>query len=355
MRKVTQLAIAKEYINEILSLNGDSLDDRESEELEFKEQFSLSGLSDYYKSFAGFANNQGGHLVFGIQNLPRVPVGLTEKSLDQFRNIDPQRITQDLLEVFSASMQWEQVEADTGGKIFGIFRIYEAITKPIIAKKNHGRKQSIRAGEIYYRYAGRTQKIQHAELEAIIQGRIQETIDQWMDLMSKIAKIGPQHVTLLDTAKRSLEAGDNTILTIDEKLMKKIELIKSEKFSMNDGVEALEVVGDVRPIFGIIQEVKENLLTEYPFSATEVAKAVKDQLPEISRNKVWETIKNENMKNNEEYSVYNFRNKKQEDSYKETRILPSGTPSIYNHKAVEFIIAKLKSQYPDPQTNDQNS
>ena len=43
------------------------------EKLEFKEQFSLSGLSDYYKSFAGFANNQGGHLVYGIQNSPRVP------------------------------------------------------------------------------------------------------------------------------------------------------------------------------------------------------------------------------------------------------------------------------------------
>ena len=349
------MAIVKEYINEILSLNGNALDDRESEELEFKEQFSLAGLSDYYKSFAGFANNRGGHLVYGIQNSPRIPVGLTEKSLEQFKKIDPQKITQDLLEVFSTSIQWEQAEVKAEGKTFGIFRIHEATTKPIIAKKTDGKNQPIRAGEIYYRYAGRTQKIQYAELEAIIQGRIQVIINQWMDLMSKIAQIGPQNVTLLNTEKRSLEASDDTFLTINEELFEKIEFIKKGNFSTVDGVESLEIVGDVRPILGVIQEVKENILTEYPLSATEVAKAVKDQLPEISRNKVWETIKNENMKNNEEYSIYNFRNKKQEDSYKETRILPSGTPSIYNHKAVEFIIVKLKSQDPDPQTNDQNS
>ena len=347
------MTIAKEYINEILSLNGNALDDRESEELEFKEQFSLAGLSDYYKSFAGFANNRGGYLVYGIQNSPRVPIGLTEKSLDQFRNIDPQRITQDLLEVFSANIQWEQIEADTGSKIFGIFRIHEATTKPIIAKKTDGKNQPIRAGEIYYRYAGRTQKIQYAELEAIIQGRIQVIINQWMDLISKIAKIGPQNVTLLDTGKRSLETGDNTILTIDEELFEKIEFIKRGNISTNDE-EAFEIVGDVRPILGIIQEVKENLLAEYPFSATEVAKTVKEQLPNISRNKVWEIIKNTDMKNNRNYSVYNFRNKKQEDLYKETGKIPGGTPSIYNNKAIEFIIATLKDQESTSQTHDQN-
>ena len=348
------MAIVDEYINEILSLNEDALDDRESEELEFKEQFSLSGLSDYYKSFAGFANNRGGHLIYGIQNSPRVPVGLTERNLDQFRNIDPQRITQDLLEVFSASIQWEQAEVAANGNIYGVFKIHEVPRKPIIAKKNHGRNQSIKAGEIYYRYAGRTQKIEYAELEAIIQGRIQQVIDQWMNLMSKIAKIGPQNVTLLNNQTRSLEAGDNTLLTIDEELFGKIEFIKQGHFSTDDEVEALEIVGDVRPILGVIQEVKENLLTEYPLSATEVVVAVKEQLPNISRNKVWETIKNNNMKNNREYSVYNFRNKKQEDLYKETGKLPSGTPSIYSHEAVDFIVTILKSEDPTPQANDED-
>ena len=177
----------------------------------------------------------------------------------------------------------------------------------MIAKKD---AEGIKNGEIYYRYAGRTQKIQYAELEAIIQERIQKVIEQWMGLMSKIASIGPQNVALLDIEKGSLETGDNTILAIHEELFQKIKFLNKGHSLTNDEVDALEIVGDVRPILGVIQEVKENILTEYPLSATEVAKAVKEQLPEISTNKVWEIIKNENMKNNEEYSIYNFRNKK---------------------------------------------
>ena len=233
--------------------------------------------------------------------------------------------------------------------------IHEVPRKPIIAKKNHGRNQSIKAGEIYYRYAGRTQKIEYAELEAIIQGRIQQVIDQWMNLMSKIAKIGPQNVTLLNNQTRSLEAGDDTFLTIDEELFGKIEFVKQGHFSTDDEVEALEIVGDVRPILGVIQEVKENLLAEYPLSATEVAKVVKEQLPNISRNKVWETIKNNNMKNNREYSVYNFRNKKQEELYEKSGKLPTATPSIYNYNAVDFIVNTLEIQNSALQANDQDS
>ena len=349
------MAIAKEYISEILSLNGDALDDRESEELEFKEQFSLSGLSDYYKSFAGFANNRGGYLIYGIQNSPRVPVGLRERNLDQFRNIDPQRITQDLLEVFSANIRWEQAEVVADGNIYGVFKIHEVHRKPIIARKNQGRNQSIKAGEIYYRYAGRTQKIGYAELEAIIQGRIQQVIDQWMELMSKIAKIGPQNVTLLNNQTRSLETGDDTFLTIDEELFGQIEFIKQEHFSKGNRVEALEIVGDVRPILGVIQEVKENLLAEYPLSATELARAVKEQLPDISRNTVWKVIKDNDMKNNRDYSAYNFRNRKQEELYKEIGKLPAATPSIYNHNAVDFIVNMLESQNSTSQANDQDS
>ncbi len=349
------MATLKEYISEILSLNGDALDDRESEKLEFKEQFSLSGLSDYYKSFAGFANNRGGYLVYGIQNSPRFPVGLTEKSLDQFKRIDPQRITQDLLEVFSARIQWEQAEVDASGKTYGVFKIHQVRKKPIIAIKNYGKNQSIKAGEIYYRYAGRTQKIQYAELEAIIQERIQENIDQWMELMSKIAKIGPQNVTLLNDQTHSLETGDGTFLTIDEELFGQIEFVKQEHFSKGDEVETLEIVGNVRPILGVIQEVKENLLAEYPLSATEVARAVKERLPDISRNTVWTVIKDNDMKNNRDYSAYNFRNRKQEELYKESGKLPAATPSIYNHNAVDFIVNTLESQNSTSQANDQNS
>ena len=172
--------------------------------------------------------------------------------------------------------------------------------------------------------------------------------------MSKIAKIGPQNVALFDTEKRSLEAGDNTILTIDEELFEKIKFVKEGDFSTKDGAEALKIVGDVVPIMEVVHKVKENLLDEYPLSATDLFKAVKKQLPDISRNIVWGTIKSKDMKNNRDYSVYNFRNRKHEELYKETGKLPGGTPSIYSHKAIDFIVDTLKSQESSSQANAQN-
>ena len=86
-------------------------------------------------------------------------------------------------------------------KSFGVFRIFEARTKPIIAKKDEGKDQIIKNGEIYYRYGGRTQKIQYAELESIINRRVEQNNKHWLDLMSKIATAGPQNAAILDTER----------------------------------------------------------------------------------------------------------------------------------------------------------
>ena len=345
------MAIRKCDIKEILRMDRDTLNSQESEEIEFKEQFNLAGLADYLKDFAAFANNRGGYLIFGVKDSPRVLEGLNSKSIKHFQKVDPEKITAFLLELFSPNIRWEQRGVEIDGNVYGIFKIEKALTKPVIAKKD---AESIKNGEIYYRYSGRTQKIQYAELEAIIQGRIQENINQWMDLMSKIAKIGPQNVALLDTEKRSLETSDNTILTIDEELFKKIKFLNEKKFSTNDETETLKIVGDVVSTVEVVKKEKENLLSEYPLSALEVVEAVKEQLSDIGPNMVWETIKNNDMKNNREYSVYNFRSRKQEELYKESGKLPAVTPSIYNYKAVDFIVNTLKNRNSTLQANNRD-
>lgn len=342
----------REDIREILRSNGETLYHRENEKLEFKEQFNFAGLADYLKDFAAFANNQGGHLVFGVTDSPWMFQGLNAKSIEQFKKIDPERITGFLLDIFSSEIRWAKTDFEIDGKICGVFKIEEAFPKPVMAKKN---AESIKDGEIYYRYAGRTQKIQAAELEAIIQQRIQENDSQWRNLVSKIAEIGPQNVALLNTEKWVIEAGNAPILTIDEKLTKKLQFIKDGHFSTEGGSTVLKVVGDVVPILGVIQEGTENLLAKYHLSARELANEVKEQLPRIGENKVWKTIKDNGMKVNPEYSVYNFRNKKQEDQYKASGCLPSGTPSIYNQKAVDFIVAILKRQESSSQADNPDS
>jgi len=338
--------IDQKEIEELVHLKGETLFHREGQELEFKEQFNLAALADYFKDFAAFSNNRGGYIIHGIKDTPRTRIGLSEKSISQFEKIDPEKITGYLLEIFSSNIQWEAALIITAGVSLGVFKIYEAATKPVIAKKDEGKDQTIKNGEVYFRYGGRTQKIQSAELENIINKRIEQNNQHWLDLMSKIGKAGPQNVVILDTEHALIEKDDTKILVLDDDLAKKLKFIKEGQFVEKDGAATLKLVGDVVPIdkIEVIRRVKENLIKSYPFSALEVVDEVQKIYPPAKQNEVWKVIAENDLKSNLDYSAYNFRNKRQEDTYIKTKILPSGTPSIYNENAVIFIAKVLRGE-----------
>lgn len=339
------MSINEKTIKEFLRLSGSYLYHRESQELEFKEQFNLSGLADYFRDFAAFSNNRGGYLIFGVKDSPRLPNGMSEKSIEQFNKLDPEKITGYLLEIFSSDIRWNQAVIIIDGKHFGVFKIFESMSKPVIAKKDEGKEQTIKNGDIFYRYGGRTQKIQYAELEIIIQRRIEQNNQHWFDLVSKIAKAGPQNAAILDTEKSLIEKGESKILVIEDALASKLKFIKEGQFSEKDGAATLKLIGDVVPINSVevIKKVKENLLKEYPLSAKELCESIISMLPNARQNIIWAVIKENDIKNNPDYSVYNFRNKKQEDEFFKSGKIPSGTPSIYNTKAVDYIVKIIKS------------
>ncbi len=330
-------------IKELLRPKGKYLFHRENQELEFKESFNLAGLANYFRDFAAFANNRGGYIIFGVKDAPRQPIGLITKSLKVFESIDSEKITGFLLEIFSSDIKWDQQTYSIGKKIFGVFYIYEALTKPIIARKDEGRDQIIKNGDIYYRYGGRTQKIQFAELESIINKRIEINNNQWMDLVRKIGKAGPSNAAILDSERGLIEKDDSKVLLIDEKLVKKLKFIKEGEFVEKKGQATLKLIGDVVPSnkIDIVKKIKENLLKEYPFSAKEVAEEIRKKIKNIKQYEIWNAIKENDLKNNPDYAAYNFRNKKQEDEYKNKGILPNNTPSIYNQNAIDFLVNVL--------------
>ncbi len=340
------MTIEEDDILELLRVKDGRLHHREGQELEFKEQFSLAGLADYFRDFAAFANNRGGYLVFGVKDAPRILIGMSAKSIEQFEKIDPEKITGYLLEIYSSDIYWTQVKVEIGDMQFGGFRIRPAVTKPVIAKKDGGKDNIIKNGEVYFRYGGRTQKIQSAELENIINRRIEQHNQCWLDLMGKIGRAGPQNVAILDTEKALIEKDDTRVLVLDEGLARKLKFIKEGEFVEKGGEATLKLVGDVIPVdkVEVVQRVKENLTKTYPLSANELATEVKKLLPGAWQNQIWTCIKENGLKDNTDYSAYNFRNKLHEDKYKETGTVPSVTPSIYNKAAADFIVKVLKEQ-----------
>lgn len=332
-------------IKNLLSLRKDgSLYHRESQTLEFKESFNFAGLSEYFRDFAAFANNKGGWLIFGVKDRPkRELIGLNDKSSEQFDKIDPEKISGFLLDLFSGNIVWKHDVVEIQGMNFGFFFIEEAKIKPIICKKDEG---EIRNGEIYFRYGGRTQKIQYAELEDIINHRIERQNSQWMDLISKIGKSGPQNAAILDLDKGAISKNNSQILVVDDKLIKGINWIKEGSFNEKEGAPTLKLVGEVQPIdtVEVIKKERVNRLKEYPLSAKELADTIKAKA-NISSNNVWRIINENNIKSNPDYSIYNFRNKKQEEQYGKDGIVPNGVPSIYKESTIDFIIKIYQNEH----------
>lgn len=330
-------------IEDILKLNSEGyLFHREKSDLEYKENFNFAGLEEYLRDFAAFANNRGGYLVFGIKNAPREPIGMSEKSKTQFQQIDQEVISGHINELFSPAIEWEQMEIEKHGVIFGLFYVYEATIKPVIAKRDEGKGQTIKNGEVYYRYAGRTQKIEYAELEQIINNRIKQTNDEWKSLVTKIGNIGPNNAAVLDTEKGVVEKNEQSVLVIDKDLLDQIKFIREGEFTEKNGATALKVFGNVRPVdqVEVTKILNRDLNDLYPYTWTELVTNIQSNIENVGRNKISELIKEYDIKNNRRYSAYRFLNKQQQEQYEKDRVLPS-VPSIYNANAIEFLTSKL--------------
>lgn len=335
-----------EEIKQLLRLREDgNLYHRESQTLEFKEAFNFAGLAEYFRDFAAFANNKGGWLIFGVKDRPkRELIGLSDKSYDQLDKFDPEKISGFLLNIFTGNIEWEHDVLEISGQKFGVFYISEASVKPIICKKDEG--DILKNGEIYFRYGGRTQKIQYAELEAIINRRIEQQNNQWMDLVSKIAKSGPQNAAILDVEKGLIEKNNSQILVIDDSLAREMKWIKEGHFTEKEGAPALKLIGEVQPVdtVEVIKKEKVNRLREYPLSAKELAEAVKGKT-NINQQDVWRIINENHIKDNSDYSIYNFRNKRQEETFEQTGIVPKGVPSIYKTSTVDYIVQIIRNEH----------
>ena len=331
----------QEIITNLLKLKDDgNLYHRESQFLEFKESFNLAGLADYYRDFAAFANNKGGYLIYGVTDRPRRElIGLSEKAIEQFDKLDPEIVTGHLLDIFKGDIEWEHDIFKIGGLSFGSFYIHQAGVKPIICAKDEGKDQVLKNGEIYYRYGGRTQKILATELEAIISQRIEQTNNQWLDLVQKIGQAGPANAAILDTEKGIIEKKNSQILVVDEELVKGIKWIKEGEFKERNGAKTLKLVGEVSPVdhVEVIKRVKENRLKDYPLAASQLIEEIKKRVPPIKQHEIYAILKENDLKNNKEYSTYVFRNNGQEEEFEKDGTLPSGIPSIYKPSAVGFV------------------
>lgn len=218
---------------------------RESSDLEYKENFHRGDDTlKYIKTLVAMANNKGGRIIFGVQNSPHIPVGMSNT---RFSDMDPAELEEQILQFFSPTIEWGMDTVIFEGKTFGILTVKEAEIKPVVCRR--AKAGILREGAIYYRYRGETREIGYPELHKLIEDEKKKDLMLWMQHIQKIASIGPANVEMLDIYQGEMTVNDRKVL-IDKDLIGKIKFIREGHFveTGEKGAPALRLVGDVEGV-----------------------------------------------------------------------------------------------------------
>lgn len=238
--------------------------------IEYKETFNFGSLAKYFKTMMAFANNRGGVIVFGVTDSPRTIKGLDKKS--QFYNTDPEKIVKHIKEDMSVILDFEMDIISVGKKELGYIKVEQLKYKPVICKKNEG--DVLKEGSIYYRYSGRSELINYAELRNIIEDIKYNERKAIMDNFSAIIKEGPENIQLINTNTGKIQWGKVPVLINEElltNLKKEVKFIESGKFDETDGDPTLKVIGSLTSSKILKVKEKTNVNMDYPYFTKDIA------------------------------------------------------------------------------------
>lgn len=244
----------------IKSLNPLTLDISESDTIECKESFSKDekGL---LRPLCALANNKGGYILYGVKDKTWEVVGLKEKSKQCFLEWDLQYLDTVVLNYLSCGIEIHKNIVSLYDFEIAILKVEPARKKPVIYINNvNVGQETFSVGDIFFRYPGSSRKICPAELDKIIEERMQSTLKTTlMKQIENILKNGIENSAILNITTGEVEGKSGSFI-IDEKLLPKIQFLKEGEFVERAGAPALKLIGDVRPITEISKiEVETNV------------------------------------------------------------------------------------------------
>ncbi|OSQ44769.1 helix-turn-helix domain-containing protein [Thalassospira sp. MCCC 1A01428] len=317
--------------------NPEQLDIKETNIIECKEGFNLP-----MKTIAAFANNKGGYILLGVKDKTWEIKGISDRKLSDF---DYNKWNQRVISTLGIEIEFSHKVLQYADKKIAIFHISEAHTKPVIFSKNI---DDAHEGHIYYRYAGEDRLITPLDLQNIIDERVRKSSQTTLSKhLANILRIGIENSAIMDLKTGTVE-GKSGNFYLDEKLLPQISFIKEGEFKETSGKPTLKLIGEVKNMETIEKKITEDTLKMYPFSWTDLSNEVHKKFPEIKNKDLNKKISETRIKHDKRYSTYIFINKKSEQKYKETGILPKSITSVYNNDALELLIKEFELEKKDP-------
>lgn len=233
------------------------LQTHETDEFECKQAFPgikpADRLGAIVKAIAGLANNKGGFIFLGVQELEDKSLKVIGLEGKMFSTLDPGSLDQILISTLDPVPVFALGLADIGGMQIGFIEVARHDNAPVIATKNLG--TDVKEGGVYYRYVGETRLIRPGELRELISSRERRAVERFASEMARVAQ-GSATTVDLETGRI---AGTNAQFLLDEASLKKIQFLREGDFKQKEGAPALKLVGDVRvatatPITKIVRQ-----------------------------------------------------------------------------------------------------
>lgn len=197
---------------------------------------------------ASFANADGGYIIFGVTDSPRMLKGLNSESLRRFEELDPAILTSGLNEYLSPEVRWEAHLHTVENKKIAMIYTQPAVNKPVVVRKNFQYKSnSATEGDIYYRYNSRSERIKFPELNRIIEDAKMREQRAMMKHLERLILAGASNAAVLDFNAKSLQGPTGAKALISQELVDELSFIKEGEFDEVSGAPTIRIVGTAQP------------------------------------------------------------------------------------------------------------
>lgn len=186
------------------------------------------------------ANNKGGLLIFGIENVTKELVSIKSG----LENPDNRYLSSTIRRGLDGTFEYFFFTGRFLTKIIGFLYVAEAVVKPVIIRTN---SSDLIRGEIHFRYSAQITSIEASDLQKIIDDEVKNKLTSIMTFMHRIAAIGPDKIALLNTESGEIEVDNknNTKLILNPESLKELNLIKEGKLVDSDGAPACTIKGQI--------------------------------------------------------------------------------------------------------------
>lgn len=227
----------------------------ETDEVECKREVEIKKLASVVRAIAGMANNKGGLILLGVENLSGKVIGLPD---DQFAKLDLVKLTLAVKAHLQPTPSFRKGTVEIDGAQVGYVCVEPCVDKPVIVHRPGDRLDD---GAILFRYPAETAPIKFGDLKTLLDERDARRLRALVDVTSKIAEIGLENSAVLNTADGALQIGEHP-MQLDQALLDQIKFIKEGQFDEVSGAPTLKLMGEITAAGGAKLPGGRRLITD---------------------------------------------------------------------------------------------